>query len=287
MKQYLALLDRIMAEGVETDDRTGTGTRRLFGTSMRFSLDEYGPGFPLLTTKFVSFKNIFHELTWMLNGQTNVTYLDKQGIHIWDEWADENGDLGPIYGRQWRSWPAYGGRHYGEIDQIGSVLNSLRNDPYSRRHIVSAWNPSELEEMNLPPCHLLFQFNVFPPETDPFTLKLGKPKLSCQIYQRSADMFLGVPYNIASYSLLTMMIAKILDYEPDELIWVGGDTHIYSNHFAQVKEQVQRIPLTLPRIEIATPPKEFRIYDPKDYKFHHFTLKDYEHHPAIKGEISI
>jgi len=264
MVQYLNLLDHILKNGVRKDDRTGTGTISVFGYQMRFDLQE---GFPLLTTKKLHLKSIIHELLWFLKGETNIRYLNENGVTIWDEWADANGELGPVYGYQWRSWPTADGRH---IDQISRVVESLKNNPDSRRHIVSAWNVGEIEHMALPPCHVLFQFYV------------ANGKLSCQLYQRSADVFLGVPFNIASYALLTMMIAQVCGYEPGEFVHTLGDTHIYLNHIEQVKLQLSREPRKLPRMVIN--PEVKSIFD---FQFSDFKLEDYNPRPHIKGDIAV
>ncbi len=264
MVQYLNLLDHILKNGVRKDDRTGTGTISVFGYQMRFDLQE---GFPLLTTKKLHLKSIIHELLWFLKGETNIRYLNENGVTIWDEWADAQGELGPVYGYQWRSWPAADGRH---IDQISQVVESLKNNPNSRRHIVSAWNVGEIDRMALPPCHVLFQFYV------------ANGKLSCQLYQRSADVFLGVPFNIASYALLTMMMAQVCGYQPGEFIHTLGDTHIYLNHIEQVKLQLTREPRKLPRMVIN--PEVKSIFD---FQYSDFRLEDYNPHPHIKGEIAV
>ncbi len=264
MVQYLNLLDHILKHGIRKDDRTGTGTISVFGYQMRFDLQE---GFPLLTTKKLHLKSIIHELLWFLKGETNIRYLNENGVTIWDEWADANGELGPVYGYQWRSWPTVDGRH---IDQISRVVDSLKNNPDSRRHIVSAWNVGEIENMALPPCHVLFQFYV------------ANGKLSCQLYQRSADVFLGVPFNIASYALLTMMMAQVCGYEPGEFVHTLGDTHIYLNHIEQVKLQLTREPRELPRMVIN--PEVKSIFD---FKYTDFKLEDYNPHPHIKGDIAV
>ena len=224
MRQYLDLLGHVLENGTDRADRTGTGTRSVFGHQMRFDL---GDGFPVLTTKKLHLRSIIHELLWFLRGDTNIAYLKENGVSIWDEWADENGNLGPVYGAQWRSWPAPDGRH---IDQIANVVDSIRSNPDSRRHIVTAWNPAEVDNMALPPCHCLFQFYV------------ADGRLSCQLYQRSADIFLGVPFNIASYALLTLMIAQVTGLKPGDFVHTLGDAHLYSNHFGQAREQLQRIP---------------------------------------------
>lgn len=264
MVQYLNLLDHILKHGVRKDDRTGTGTISVFGYQMRFNLQE---GFPLLTTKKLHLKSIIHELLWFLKGETNIRYLNENGVTIWDEWADINGELGPVYGYQWRSWPTADGRN---IDQISRVVDSLMNNPDSRRHIVSAWNVGEIENMALPPCHVLFQFYV------------ANGKLSCQLYQRSADVFLGVPFNIASYALLTMMMAQVCGYEPGEFVHTLGDTHIYLNHIEQVKLQLTREPRKLPRMVIN--PEVKSIFD---FMYTDFKLEDYNPHPHIKGDIAV
>ncbi len=264
MKQYLDLLDHVLEKGVEKSDRTGTGTVSVFGYQMRFDLEK---GFPALTTKKLHLRSIIHELLWFLKGETNVKYLQDKGVRIWNEWADENGDLGPIYGSQWRSWPAAGGK---SIDQISNVIESIENNPDSRRHIVSAWNVGELENMALPPCHILFQFYV------------ADGKLSCQLYQRSADIFLGVPFNIASYSLLLMMVAQVTGLKPGEFIHTLGDAHIYLNHVEQVKEQLRREPYELPVMNINS--KKTGIFD---FEYDDFSLDNYRAHPHIKGKISV
>jgi thymidylate synthase len=264
MKQYLSLLETILTKGVRKEDRTGTGTISLFGHQMRFDLSE---GFPVLTTKKLHLKSIIHELLWFLKGETNVRYLQENGVRIWNEWADENGELGPIYGYQWRSWPTADGRH---IDQISNLIDGLKNNPDSRRHIVSAWNVGEIENMHLPPCHILFQFYV------------ADGKLSCQLYQRSCDVFLGVPFNVASYALLTMMMAQVTGYKPGDFVWTGGDVHIYTNHLEQVKLQLTRNPLALPQLKIN--PEIKSIFD---FKFEDFELVNYEAHPHIPGKVAV
>lgn len=264
MKQYLDLLDRVIGEGVKKEDRTGTGTISVFGHQMRFDLSE---GFPVTTTKKLHLRSIIHELLWFLKGSTNVKYLQDNGVRIWNEWADENGELGPIYGYQWRSWPDY---KNGNIDQISQVIDSIKNNPNSRRHIVSAWNVGAIDDMKLPPCHILMQFYV------------ANGKLSCQLYQRSADIFLGVPFNIASYALLLKMIAQVTGLEAGEFIHTLGDAHIYLNHIEQVKLQLAREPMKLPLMKIN--PEVDNIFD---FKFEDFTLEKYESHPHIKGEISV
>ena len=264
MKQYLDLLQRIVNEGTRKEDRTGTGTLSVFGHQMRFNLQE---GFPLLTTKKLHLKSIIHELLWFLKGDTNVKYLQENGVRIWNEWADENGELGPVYGHQWRSWPNYNGGH---IDQIQSIVNALKTNPDSRRMIVSAWNVAEVDQMALPPCHCLFQFYV------------AEGKLSLQLYQRSADTFLGVPFNIASYALLTMMMAQVCGLQPGDFIHTTGDTHLYLNHLEQAKEQLQRTPRTLPKMAIN--PNVTSIFD---FKYDDFTLEGYDPLPHIKAEVSV
>lgn len=264
MKQYLDLLQRIVNEGTRKEDRTGTGTLSVFGHQMRFNLEE---GFPLLTTKKLHLKSIIHELLWFLKGDTNVRYLQENGVRIWNEWADENGELGPVYGHQWRSWPNYNGGH---VDQIQDIVNALKNNPDSRRMIVSAWNVAEVDQMALPPCHCLFQFYV------------ANSKLSLQLYQRSADTFLGVPFNIASYALLTMMMAQVSGLKPGDFIHTTGDTHLYLNHLEQAKEQQKRTPRTLPRMVIN--PNVTSIFD---FKYDDFTLEGYDPLPHIKAEVSV
>ena len=264
MKQYLDLLNRILEEGVEKKDRTGTGTISVFGNQMRFHLED---GFPLLTTKKLHLKSIIYELLWFLKGDTNAHYLQEHGVRIWNEWADEDGNLGHIYGYQWRSWPDYQGGH---IDQITDVINQIKNNPDSRRMIVSAWNVADLNNMNLPPCHILFQFYV------------ANGKLSCQLYQRSADTFLGVPFNIASYSLLTMMVAQVCGLQPGDFVYTTGDTHIYLNHIEQVKLQLTREPRKLPRMVIN--PDVKNIFD---FKYEDFQLEDYHPWDHIKGVVSV
>ncbi len=264
MKQYLDLLQRIVNEGTRKEDRTGTGTLSVFGHQMRFNLQE---GFPLLTTKKLHLKSIIHELLWFLKGDTNVKYLQENGVRIWNEWADENGELGPVYGHQWRSWPNYNGGH---IDQIQSIVNALKTYPDSRRMIVSAWNVAEVEQMALPPCHCLFQFYV------------AEGKLSLQLYQRSADTFLGVPFNIASYALLTMMMAQVCGMQPGDFIHTTGDTHLYLNHLDQAKEQLERTPRALPKMVIN--PNVTSIFD---FKYDDFTLEGYDPLPHIKAEVSV
>jgi thymidylate synthase len=264
MQPYLKLLSDIIADGTDRSDRTGTGTRSLFGYQMRFDLAER---FPLLTTKKVHLKSVIYELLWFLRGETNVRWLQERGVTIWDEWADANGDLGPVYGSQWRSWPAPDGRH---IDQIAKVIESIRSNPDSRRHIVSAWNPAEVDEMALPPCHCLFQFYV------------ADGKLSCQLYQRSADVFLGVPFNIASYALLTLMVAQVTGLKPGEFVHSFGDVHLYSNHMDQANEQLRRVPKPLPRMTLN--PDRHSLFD---FEYDDFMLTGYDPHPAIKAPIAV
>jgi len=264
MQQYLDLLDRVLATGVKKSDRTGTGTLSVFGHQMRFDL---AAGFPLLTTKKLHTKSIIYELLWLLKGDTNVTYLKENGVSIWDEWADENGDLGPVYGRQWRAWPTAGG---GSIDQIAAVVDSIRNNPDSRRHIVSAWNPAELGEMALPPCHTLFQFYV------------AEGRLSCQLYQRSGDIFLGVPYNIASYALLTMMIAQVTGLKPGDFVHTLGDAHLYANHIEQAHIQLTRVPRPLPTMTLGRVVKD--IFS---FRYEDFVLTNYNPHPHIAAKVAV
>ena len=264
MKQYLDLLDTVQKTGILRNDRTDTGTLSVFGYQMRFNLEE---GFPLLTTKKLHLKSIIHELLWLLKGDTNIKYLQENGVRIWNEWADEQGELGPVYGAQWRSWQATDGR---TIDQIAGVVKSLKENPYSRRHIVSAWNVGDLDAMHLPPCHLLFQFYV------------ARGKLSCQLYQRSCDVFLGVPFNIASYALLTLMMAQVCGYQPGDFVWTGGDVHIYTNHLEQVKLQLTRQPLPLPRIKINPD-----IHDIFNFRYEDFELVNYQSHPHIPGKVAV
>ena len=264
MKQYLDLLRHIMEHGTVKSDRTGVGTKSVFGYQMRFNLAD---GFPLLTTKKVHLRSIIHELLWFIAGDTNIKYLHDNKVTIWDEWADENGDLGPVYGHQWRSWAT---PHGGKIDQLANVVEQLKKNPNSRRHIVSAWNPGEVDNMALPPCHAMFQFYV------------ADNKLSCQLYQRSADVFLGVPFNIASYALLTQMIAQVCGYELGEFVHTLGDTHIYLNHFEQVETQLSREPRELPKMEINPDVKS--IFD---FKYEDFNLINYDPHPVIKAPIAV
>jgi thymidylate synthase len=264
MKQYLNLLNRILTEGVKKTDRTGTGTLSVFGNQMRFNMAD---GFPLLTTKKLHLKSIIHELLWFLAGDTNVKYLQENGVRIWNEWADENGELGPVYGHQWRSWPDYKG---GTIDQIANVVDLIKNHPDSRRMVVSAWNPAEIDQMALPPCHCLFQFYV------------ADGKLSLQLYQRSADTFLGVPFNIASYALLLQMMAQVTGLEPGEFIHTTGDTHLYLDHLDQARLQLTRKPRPLPRMIINPDVKS--IFD---FKYEDFQLEGYDPHPHIKATVSV
>ncbi|WP_299868061.1 thymidylate synthase [uncultured Hoeflea sp.] len=264
MQQYHDLLRLVLDQGADRGDRTGTGTRSIFGHQMRFDL---GAGFPALTTKKLHLRSIIHELLWFLKGDTNIAYLKANGVSIWDEWADENGDLGPVYGAQWRSWPAPGG---GAIDQIANVVGQIRTNPASRRHIVSAWNPALVDEMALPPCHCLFQFYV------------ADGKLSCQLYQRSADIFLGVPFNIASYALLTMMVAQVTGLEPGDFVHTLGDAHLYTNHFDQTRLQLSREPRALPVMRINPDVTDLFAFTYDDFK-----LEGYDPHPAISAPIAV
>ena len=264
MKQYIDLLNHVINNGTKKSDRTGTGTISVFGYQSRYNLAE---GFPVLTTKKLHLKSIIHELLWFLTGDTNIKYLQENGVRIWNEWADKNGNLGPVYGYQWRSWPTPDGRH---IDQISQVVDSLRNNPDSRRHLISAWNVGQIDQMNLPPCHILVQFYV------------ADGKLSCQLYQRSADIFLGVPFNIASYALLTLMMAQVCDLQPGEFVHTLGDAHIYLNHMDQVKLQLSREPYPLPQMKIN--PEVKNIFD---FKFEDFELVGYQSHPHIAGVVAI
>ncbi|MGO4449309.1 thymidylate synthase [Phyllobacterium sp. TAF24] len=264
MRAYLDLLQHVLDTGIDRGDRTGTGTRSVFGYQMRFDLSA---GFPVLTTKKLHLKSIIHELLWFLNGETNIAYLKENGVTIWDEWADENGDLGPVYGYQWRSWPAPDGRH---IDQIANLVSAIKQNPYSRRLIVSAWNPALVDEMALPPCHCLFQFYV------------ADGKLSCQMYQRSADIFLGVPFNIASYALLTMMVAQATGLKPGDFVHTLGDAHLYANHFEQAKLQLSRTPGHLPTMRINPDVKDLFAF-----KFEDFNLENYVSEPSIKAPIAV
>jgi len=271
MQQYLSLLEHILKTGTDKSDRTGTGTRSVFGYQMRFDISE---GFPLVTTKKLHLKSIIHELLWFLKGETNIQYLKENGVRIWDEWADENGELGPVYGKQWRSWEGADGK---VVDQISELIQQIKTNPDSRRLIVSAWNVAELNEMRLMPCHCLFQFYVVPPLPEG-----GRGRLSCQLYQRSADVFLGVPFNIASYALLTMMIAQVCDLEPGEFVHSFGDVHLYSNHFEQAELQLTRSPFPLPEMKIN--PEIKNIFD---FKFEDFDLVNYQSHPSIKAPVAV
>ncbi len=264
MKQYLALMQDVLDHGEYKEDRTGTGIYSVFGRQMRFNLQE---GFPLVTTKKVHLRSIIHELLWFLQGDTNIKYLKDNGVSIWDDWANASGDLGPVYGKQWRRWEAKDGR---TIDQISNLIEQIKSNPNSRRLIVMAWNPGEVDSMALPPCHAFFQFYVL------------NGKLSCQLYQRSCDVFLGLPFNIASYALLTYMIAQQCDLIPYEFIWTGGDTHLYSNHLEQAKLQLSREPFPLPRLNIERKPES--IFD---YKFEDFVIEDYQAHPHIKAPVAV
>lgn len=273
MQQYLSLLQHILDNGVEKTDRTGTGTKSCFGYQLRFDLQK---GFPLVTTKKLHLKSIIYELLWFLKGETNIKYLKEHGVSIWNEWANENGELGPVYGKQWRSWTGADGK---TIDQITDVINQIKKNPDSRRLIVSAWNVGELSQMALMPCHVLFQFYVSPSNSS----KGGeKGRLSCQLYQRSADVFLGVPFNIASYALLTMMIAQVCDLEPGEFIHTFGDVHIYNNHREQVDLQLSRSPYPLPAMKLN--PSVKNIFD---FRFEDFSLENYQCHPAIKAPVAV
>ena len=264
MKQYLDLLDHVLKNGSNKSDRTGTGTISVFGYQMRFDLSR---GFPLMTTKKLHLKSIIHELLWFISGNTNIKYLTDNGVRIWNEWADKDGNLGPVYGYQWRSWPSSDGV---KIDQLQNVIESIKRSPDSRRHIVSAWNVGELEKMALPPCHILFQFYV------------ADGKLSCQLYQRSCDIFIGIPFNIASYALLTLMVAQVTGYKPGEFIHTLGDAHIYLNHIEQVKIQLTRQPYDLPQMALNP-----SVTDITGFRYEDFTLSDYIAHPHIRGEISV
>ena len=264
MKQYLDLLNEVITNGVEKSDRTGTGTLSVFGHQSRYDLSK---GFPVVTTKKLHMKSIVHELLWFLTGDTNIKYLQDNGVKIWNEWADENGELGPVYGYQWRSWPTPQGAH---IDQITQVVNSIQNNPDSRRHLISAWNVGQIDQMKLPPCHILVQFYV------------AQGKLSCQLYQRSADIFLGVPFNIASYALLTLMMAQVCGLQPGDFIHTLGDAHIYLNHMDQVKLQFSREPFALPQMKIN--PEVKSIFD---FKYEDFELTGYQSHPHIAGKVAV
>jgi thymidylate synthase len=264
MKQYLDLMQHVLDHGIPKEDRTGTGTLSVFGYQMRFNLSR---GFPLLTTKKIHLKSVIYELLWMLHGDTNVQYLNEKGVTIWDEWADAAGDLGPVYGAQWRSWR---GEESKTVDQITSVIEGIKSNPYSRRHVVSAWNPTEIEAMALPPCHVLFQFHV------------AEGSLSCHLYQRSADIFLGVPFNIASYSLLTMMVAQVVNLRPGDFVHSFGDAHLYSNHLDQAKLQLTREPRDLPTMRLNPKVKSIFGFDYDD-----FELLDYDSHPHIRAQVSV
>lgn len=264
MRNYLDLLQHVLDNGTSKTDRTGTGTKSVFGHQMRFDLSQ---GFPLVTTKKVHLKSIIHELLWFLKGDSNIGYLKENGVRIWDEWADADGNLGPVYGVQWRSWPTADGRH---IDQISQVVQQIKNNPDSRRLIVSAWNVGEIDNMALPPCHAFFQFYV------------ADGKLSCQLYQRSADLFLGVPFNIASYALLVLMVAQVCDLQPGDFVWTGGDCHIYSNHMEQVQLQLSRDTRALPTMKLNP-----AVKDIFGFKFEDFTLEGYDPHPGIKGDVAV
>ncbi|MEO7923890.1 MAG: thymidylate synthase [Chitinophagaceae bacterium] len=270
MQQYLDLLRHILEKGAQKTDRTGTGTQSVFGYQLRFDLQK---GFPLVTTKKVHLKSIIYELLWFLKGETNIAYLKENGVKIWDEWADENGELGPVYGKQWRSWEGKNGK---VVDQLTELIEQIKKNPDSRRLIISAWNVAELPEMALMPCHALFQFSVTPSPAG------GRGRLSCQLYQRSADVFLGVPFNIASYALLTMMIAQVCDLEPGEFIHTFGDVHIYSNHIEQVNLQLSREPFPLPTMKLN--PAVKNIYD---FSYEDFTLENYQSHPSIKAPVAV
>ncbi len=264
MKQYLDLMEEILEKGAKKSDRTGTGTYSLFGRQLRFDLSE---GFPLVTTKKLHLRSIIYELLWFLRGDTNIQYLKENGVSIWDEWADENGELGPVYGHQWRSWPTPDGK---SIDQISEVIAQIKSKPDSRRHIVTAWNPAEVNKMALPPCHALFQFYV------------ADGRLSCQLYQRSADYFLGVPFNIASYALLTFMFAQQCELLPGEFVWTGGDVHLYRNHVEQAKQQLERQPFALPHLNIKRKPESIFAY-----RYEDFEILNYQAHPSIKAPIAV
>ena len=264
MEQYLELMKFVKENGVRRDDRTGVGTLGVFGYQMRFDL---AAGFPAVTTKRLHFRSIIHELLWFLQGDTNIGYLKEHGVKIWDEWADENGDLGPVYGYQWRSWPTPKGE---SIDQMSRLVDGLKNSPYSRRHVVSAWNPADIEQMALPPCHCLFQFFV------------AGGRLSCQLYQRSADIFLGVPFNIASYSLLTLMVAQVTGYEPGDFVHTFGDAHLYLNHLQQAEEQLGRTPYSLPQMRLNE-----KVESLFDFAYEDFDLVNYQCHPHISAPIAV
>ncbi|SMB23940.1 thymidylate synthetase [Sterolibacterium denitrificans] len=271
MQQYLDLMRHVLEHGHDKSDRTGTGTRSVFGWQMRFDLAQ---GFPLLTTKKLHTRSIIHELLWFLRGETNIRYLKDNGVSIWDEWADADGNLGPVYGHQWRHWPTADG---GEVDQIVELVAALKHNPDSRRHIVSAWNPGDVPKMKLPPCHALFQFYVAPAKTPD-----QRPRLSCQLYQRSADIFLGVPFNIASYALLTMMLAQVCGYRPGEFVHTLGDAHLYNNHFDQARLQLSRTPGPLPTLQI-----DPAVQDIFAFRFEDFTLLDYQPQPHIAAPVAV
>ncbi|MEP7252516.1 MAG: thymidylate synthase [Ginsengibacter sp.] len=273
MDQYLQLLQKIIETGVDKSDRTGTGTRSLFGYQMRFALQE---GFPLVTTKKLHLKSIIYELLWFLKGDTNIQYLKENNVRIWDEWADEKGDLGPVYGKQWRSWEGADGKI---VDQVAELVHQLKTNPDSRRMIISAWNVADLPEMKLMPCHCLFQFYTIPPNP---LKEESKARLSCQLYQRSADVFLGVPFNIASYALLTMMIAQVCDMEVGDFVHSFGDVHLYKNHFEQAELQLTRKPFMLPQMKI-----NHAVKDIFNFKFEDFELVNYESHPSIKAPVAV
>ena len=272
MQQYLQLLKHIIDTGTDKSDRTGTGTRSVFGYQMRFDLSQ---GFPLVTTKKTHLKSIIYELLWFLKGETNIAYLKENNVRIWDEWADEKGDLGPVYGKQWRSWE---GADATEVDQVAELIHQLKTNPDSRRLIISAWNVADLPKMKLMPCHCLFQFYTTPADSS----KGGKRKLSCQLYQRSADVFLGVPFNIASYALLTMMIAQVCDMEPGDFVHTFGDVHLYNNHFEQANLQLSRTPFPLPQMKINP-----GVKDLFDFKYEDFELVNYQAHPGIKAVVAV
>ena len=276
MQPYLSLLRHILDNGTEKTDRTGTGTKSVFGYQMRFDLKN---GFPLVTTKKLHLKSIIHELLWFLKGETNIRYLKENGVRIWDEWADENGELGPVYGKQWRSWEGKDGKI---VDQVSELITQIKKNPDSRRLIVSAWNVAELPKMALMPCHTMFQFYTSTPAPLHGVERGERRKLSCQLYQRSADVFLGDPFNIASYALLTMMIAQVCDLEPGEFIHTFGDVHIYNNHMEQVKLQLSREPFPLPKMNLNP-----AVKDIFDFKFEDFTLEKYQSHPAIKAPVAV
>ncbi|WP_374691961.1 thymidylate synthase [Accumulibacter sp.] len=273
MKQYLDLMQHVLDNGCVKGDRTGTGTRSVFGWQMRFALDA---GFPLLTTKRLHLRSIVHELLWFLRGETNIRYLQENGVRIWDEWADASGDLGPVYGHQWRHWQTADGR---QIDQMAQLVDGLRHQPDSRRHLVTAWNPGDVERMALPPCHAFFQLYVAPPQADDAD---QRPRLSCQLYQRSADIFLGVPFNIASYALLTLMLAQVCCYRPGDFVHTFGDAHLYSNHFEQARLQLAREPRSLPRMRLNP-----AVCDLFGFRFEDFELEGYDPHPHIAAPVAV